>query len=87
MNEGSELSQSNLRAIYYAMWELGNNLDGTEVLQHLCFNVRDYYTVSNQRDMVIAITKYLASKLENLRPAEASYARIVGELVANQRIG
>lgn len=87
MNEGSELYQSNLRAIYYAMWELSKNLDETEVLQHLSFNVKDYYSTPNHRNMVVAITKYLESKLEVLRPTEASYARIIGELVKNQRIG
>ena len=87
MNEGSELYQSNLRAIYYAMWELGKNIDETEVLQHLSFNVKDYYTVPSQRNMVVAIAQYLEKKLETLRPEEASLARIIGELVKNQRIG
>lgn len=87
MNEGSELYQSTLRAVYYAMWELSRDIDPAEVLQHLSFNVVNYYSVPNQRDMVVAISDYLSKKLNHLRPAEASYARIIGELVKNQRVG
>jgi putative DNA methylase len=87
MSEGSELYLSTLRAIYYAIMELHKETDTNEVLQHLNFNVKDYFTVPAQREMVIAISEYLAKKLETLRPTEASSARVLSELVRNQRIG
>lgn len=87
MNEGSELYQSTLRALYYAMWELSRGIDESEVLQHLSFNVKDYYSVPQQREITVSICEYLASKLEVLRPEEASFARIICDLVRNQRIG
>ena len=43
MSEGSELHQSVLRAVLYAMMELVKNVDGSEVLAHLTLNVPDYY--------------------------------------------
>ena len=43
MSEGSELHQSVLRAVLYAVMELVKNVDGNEVLAHLTLNVPDYY--------------------------------------------
>ena len=43
MSEGSELHQSVLRAVLYAMMELVKNVDGNDVLAHLTLNVPDYY--------------------------------------------
>jgi putative DNA methylase len=87
LSEGSELYLSTLRAIYFAIYELNREIDATEVLQHLSFNVKDYFTVPSQREMVVAISEYLAKKLEVLRPEEASSARVLAELVRNQRLG
>jgi putative DNA methylase len=87
MSEGSELHQSTLRSVLYALWELQRNVDGTEVLAHLALNIPDYYGNQSQRDRVVAFAGYLADKLESLRPEEASAARVVRELVRNQRIG
>jgi putative DNA methylase len=87
MAEGSEMHQSVLRAILYALMELVKNIDGGEVLAHLTLNVTDYYSNQNQRDMVVGIADYLAKKLEMLRTEEASAARVLRDLVRNQRLG
>src|SRR3990172_4836566 len=87
MSEGSELHQSVLRAVLYAMMELDKNVDGTEVLAHLTLNVPDYYSNQTQRELVVELADYLAKKLELLRPEEASAARVLRELVKNQRLG
>src|ERR1019366_478425 len=51
------------------------------------FNVTDYYSNQNQRDLVVGLADYLAKKLETLRPEEASAARVLRDLVKNQRLG
>jgi len=87
MSEGSELHQSTLRATLYALLELSANLDGSEVLAHLTLNIPDYYANQSQRERVTELSDYLAKKLELLRPEEASAARILRDLVKNQRLG
>jgi putative DNA methylase len=87
MAEGSEMHQSVLRATLYALMELVKNVDGGEVLAHLTLNVTDYYSNQNQRDLVVGLADYLAKKLEILRPEEASAARVLRDLVKNQRLG
>jgi putative DNA methylase len=87
MAEGSELHQSVLRATLYALMELAKDMDGGEVLAHLTLNVADYYSNQNQRDLVVGLAEYLANKLETLRPTEASAARVLRDLVKNQRLG
>lgn len=86
MNDGSELFQSVVRAVFYAIMELVKDVDSNSVIQHLSFNVKDYYN-SSQRDLIIAIAEYLTSKLEAVRPEEASASRILCELVKNQKLG
>ena len=63
--------------------ELEKNVDGEDVLQHLALNYTGYY---GQRERVVEIAGYLAGKLEGLRPAEASAARVLRDLVRNQRL-
>ncbi|WP_295383960.1 hypothetical protein [uncultured Thiodictyon sp.] len=87
MGEGSEMHQSALRAILYAIMELTRNLDSDEVLGHLTLNISDWYGDSTQRDMTGELAGYLAEQLNRLRPDEASAARVLRELVLNQRIG
>lgn len=87
MGEGSELHQSVLRAVLYAVMELAKNLDGAEVLAHLTLNVPNYYGDMTQRELVIELSDYLARRLDTLRPEEASAARVLCELVKNQRLG
>jgi putative DNA methylase len=87
MSEGSELYQSVLRAVLYAMMELVHNLDSTEVLAHLMLNVPNYYGDMTQRELAVELADYLARQLEALRPDEASAARVLREMVRNQRVG
>lgn len=87
MGEGSELHQSVLRAVLYGVMELQKNLDGAEVLAHLTLNVPDYYGDMTQRELVVELADYLAKHLEPLRPEEAGAARVLRELVKNQRLG
>jgi putative DNA methylase len=87
MSEGSELDQSVLRAVLYALMELERNVDGSEVLAHLTLNVPNYYGDTTQRELVVELADYLAKKLEGLRPDEASAARVLRELVKGQRLG
>ncbi len=87
MSEGSELHQSVLRAVLYALMELVKDVDGHEVLAHLTLNVPDYYANQTQRQLVVELADYLAKKLETHRPAEARAARVLRELVKNQRLG
>ena len=87
MGEGSELHQSILRAVLYAVMELAINIDGNEVLAHLTLNVPNYYGDMTQRQLAVELADYLAKRLENLRPDEASAARVLRELVKSQRIG
>jgi len=87
MSEGSELHQSVLRAVLYAVMELVNNVDGSQVLAHLTLNIPDYYGDTTRRELAAELADYLARRLEALRPEEASAARVLGELVKNQRLG
>jgi putative DNA methylase len=87
MNDGAELHPSALRAVLYAIMELAKNVDGNDALAHLTLNVPDYYSNQTQRERIIELADYLAKKLETLRPDEASAARVLRELVKNQRLG
>lgn len=87
MSEGSELHQSVLRAVLYAMMELVKNVDGSEVLAHLTLNIPDYYSDLTRRELAVELADYLARRLEVMRPEEAGAARVLRELVKNQRLG
>lgn len=87
MGEGSELYQSTLRAALYALMELQKGVDGGEVLAHLTLNVSNYYGDMTQRELAAELAEYLAKRLDALRPDEASAARVLRELVKNQRLG
>ena len=87
MSDGSELNQSVLRAVFYAVMELVNNVDGNDVLAHLTLNIPNYYGDMTQRALAIELADYLAKRLDNLRPEEARNARVLYELVTNQRLG
>ncbi len=87
MAEGSELHESVLRAALYAVMELAKNLDGNEVMAHLTLNIPNYYGDMTQRELAAELAGYLAKRLEGLRPEEASNARVLYELMKNQRLG
>jgi putative DNA methylase len=87
MSEGSELYQSVLRAVLYAVMELQRDVDGGDVLAHLTLNVANYYGDMTQRELVVELSDYIAKRLEGPRPEEAAAARVLRELVRNQRLG
>lgn len=67
--------------------EISKDTDGAEVLAHLTMNIPDYYGDMTRRDLAIELADYLAKRLEDLRPEEAGAARILRELIKNQRLG
>jgi putative DNA methylase len=83
MNDTSELYNTPLRGILYGMMELAKDRDGDEVVAHLAHNIPDFY---NQREVVPVLADYLSKKLEVIRPDEASHARVLRDLVRNQRM-
>jgi len=85
MGDGSELADTSLRAVLYALWELQKDVDGDEVLTHLSHNLSDFYQ-QEKRAMVSALSEFLANTLIELRPEEASAARVLAELVRNQQM-
>jgi putative DNA methylase len=87
MGESSEFYESVLRASLYAMMEIQKNIDGADVLAHLRLNVPNYYGDTTQRDLVVELAGYMAKQLETIRPDEASAARVLRELVKNERLG
>jgi putative DNA methylase len=87
MGEGSEFYQSVLRAVLYAIMELVKDIDSADVLAHLTLNIPDYYSNMTQRDLAVELADYLAKHLEQLRPEEAAAARVLRELIKNQRLG
>jgi putative DNA methylase len=87
MSEGSQLQKSVLRAVLYAIMELTKNMDGDQVLAHLTFNVPNYYGDMTQRQLIGDLADYLAKRLDTLRPEEAREARVLREMVKNQRLG
>jgi len=87
MGESSQLYQSVLRAVLYAVMELAEDMDGDEVLAHLILNIPDYYGDMTQRELAVELADYLAKRLEGLRPEEAAASRVLRELIKNQRLG
>lgn len=87
MGESAELYDSVLRAVLYALMELVNEMDSNDVLAHLTHNIPNYYGDMTQRELAVELADYLAKRLNELRPEEASAARILRELIKNQRLG
>lgn len=87
MGEGSELYESALRAVLYAVMELVNNIEGDEVLAHLRHNIPNYYGDQTQRELAVELADYLAKMQGERRPEEASAARVLRDLVKHQRLG
>jgi hypothetical protein len=87
MGEGAELAGSTLRAVLYTRMELQKALDGVEVLRHLALSVPDWHGDSARPGLAAGLTGYPARRLEAVRSAEASAARVLRELVLNQPAG
>jgi len=83
MSGESELANTLLRGVLYALMELQKDVDGDEVLQHLSFNVEEYFS---KRPMLVELCGFLAKQLTGLREDEASAARVLHDLIQNQRL-
>ncbi len=83
MSGESELANTPLRAVLYALMELQKDVDGDDVLQHLSFNIEDYFA---KRPVLRELSGYLAKQLTGLREDEASAARVLHDLIENQRL-
>jgi len=86
MSESSEFYQSVLRASLYSMMEIVKNVPSDDVLAHLKLNVPNWFD-STQRELVAELTNFMDKQLEAIRPEEASAARIIRDLVKNERLG
>jgi putative DNA methylase len=87
MGETSQLYQSVLRAVLYAIMELVAEVESDTVIAHLALTVPNYYYDPSQRQRATQLVDYLASHLEGHHPAQASAARVLSELIKNQRLG
>jgi putative DNA methylase len=85
MGDASEMGNTPLRAVLYAVMELVKGVDGTDVLTHLSFNVEGFYDPT-VREVLVELAEYLATKLPEIRPEEASAARVLRELIKNQKM-
>ncbi|MEQ1503051.1 MAG: anti-phage-associated DUF1156 domain-containing protein [Myxococcota bacterium] len=82
--EGTEFGRSPTRAALFALQELQTDADGDVVLGHLRDLVDGYH---GQRETLIAVTAYIASKREGVDDEEAKAARILHGLIRNERLG
>jgi hypothetical protein len=82
--EGTEFGSSKSRALLYAIYEVEKDVEGDDVLSHLHDLVPDYF---NARDDLIAIADYVAKKREGIDEEESRAARIVHDLIRNERFG
>ena len=71
----------------YALMELVIDVDGNAVLVYLTFNISNYYSVMIQRGITVELADYLAKRLDERRPEEASTAWVLYELVRHQKLG
>ncbi len=83
MGSGSELADTPLRGVLYALMELEEGAEPDLVLNHLASNVSDYL---RKRETVIAVADYLATRLPSVRAAEATHARVLRDLIRNERL-
>ena len=81
--DSSDFGSSLTRIVLFALFELQTDIDGEIVLSHLRDLVPSYYT---QRAMLIAIADYIAIKRVQVNDSEARAARILYELLRNERL-
>jgi putative DNA methylase len=72
-----------LHGILLAIAELLKDVDGELILRQLADNVPGYY---DERPRIMALATWLSRKLEAVRPQEAKQARILEQLVRNQKL-
>ena len=75
MSESSELHESVLRAVLYAVMELTKDTDGNEVLAHLTLNIPNYYGDMIQRELARELADYLADVRRDFAAFNAVYGK------------
>ena len=90
MSGGNEISDTPLRSLLYAMYELSKEIEVQDVLLHLMENVPTYM---QKKVLLSKMADYIAEKRAVLKPTkqfrpdnEASNARIIAEAIKNQRL-
>lgn len=84
MNDDDEFGSSLTRSILYALWEMGKETEDDVVLSYLRDIVPSYF---EKRNDLQVIANYIAFKREKTVPGEARNARILANLIKNERIG
>jgi len=79
----TDFGQSTLRAILFALHELQVEVVPDDVLSHMRDNVTGYI---DRRSEIVEICGYLSKRLETIRPEEASAARVLRDLVRNEKV-
>ncbi len=79
-----EFGRSPLRAVLYAVYELGREVDADEVMGHLRDMVEGYH---GRRQDLMAMARYLAAKRDRTAPDEAQAARVLLGRIQNERLG
>lgn len=90
MSGSSEIAETPLRALLYAMYEMTKELEVEDILDHLMDNCPNYL---QNKPLLVKMADYIAEKRTGLKSTktfkpdeEASYARILAEAIRNQRL-
>lgn len=85
MNPTSELFETPTRGVLYALMDLQAGKDLDDVLKGLEQNLKvgAFYSA---RDSLVSIARFIAKKVEGMRPEEASAARVLADGIENQRL-
>lgn len=79
-----DFGQGVIRAILYAVYELGREAEPDVVMDQLRGIVENYY---RRRDDLIEVAEYLASQRGRDDEREGRYAGLLAQLIRNERIG
>lgn len=85
MNQSSELYQTPIRAVLYALMDLQAQKDLDDVLKGLEQNLKPGAFYSS-RDMLVTIARFIGKKVDTMRPEEASAARVLADGIENQKM-
>lgn len=90
MSGATEIADTPLRALLYAIYELSKEIEIDDVLTHLIDNCPSYFA---NKDILSKMAEYIAEKRENLKSTksfkpdvEATSARVLSEAILNHRL-
>lgn len=84
MGDDDEFGSSLTRAVLYSLWEMSKETEDDVVLSHLRDIVSNYM---EKRGDLQVIAQYISMKKETFEAAESRNARILFNLIKNERIG